>query len=114
MKTLPPKTQSRTKPNWHAHNREGVGGWVVAPLHPSGDGSHYAPITQRITEEDARLISASHELLEACKIMVQCIREEKNPFVSGWGEDEETVRVTDTIKMEEAFNAARAAIAKAE
>lgn len=53
-----------TSKNWHAHNREGVKGWVVAPLHPSGDGSHYAPITQALTEEDARLIASAPALAE--------------------------------------------------
>jgi len=58
--------------------------------------------------------AAAPELLETALLMISCIRNEPNPFAKGWGEDGETVEVVDTIKMKEAWTAARAAIAKAE
>lgn len=88
--------------NWHAHNHEGANGWVVAPLHPSGDGSHYAAITQRLTEEDARLIAAAPDILDALELLLASYVSLVNSGDAGQWNPE-----TDTEVI-----AARAALAK--
>lgn len=115
--TEKPQAGERTQRNWHAHNREGAHGWVVAPLHPSGDGSHYAPITHRLTEEDARLIAAAPELLDALRTMVFRMEIElakRRDAISETANGTLRVKLCDIAnKMDAAIEVARAAIAKA-
>lgn len=65
----PPYTKG--KRNWHAHNTEGVQGWAVAAVHPSGDGSHYAPVAQHLTEQDAKLIAGAEDMAQALSDLVE-------------------------------------------
>lgn len=87
-----------------------AGGYVIAEPHghdhQGSQAANAALIVRAVNSHDA--------MVKACRAMAECIREDRNPFASGWGEPGELVRVTDTIKMEVAWTLARAALKLAE
>jgi len=91
-----------TPGTWRAEQVGDTGGENPVDLYEVHNG--YKRICEFASEEDARLIAASPELLEALKACLHALEyvERKAPDLGGWG-----VR-HDRIK------AARAAIAKAE
>lgn len=98
-------------PPMEAHTGLMIRGWAVSPLHPSGDGSHYAALADGLTEQQAKLWASAPALLEALKACATAAED----CICPTGERPVDVRyyVERIAAIHSAAEQAKAAIAKA-